>query len=114
MRDSPRYSSFSLMNITGYPGTGKGRTPPGSFIIGFVREIFSVVLGAKTCFQAQLRARCQAVRAWGVRDWISRKTWMREQAAGVTPEMRLAWPSVEGRTRSSFSTISRERPEQAR
>ena len=61
----------------------------------------------------------QAVRAWGVRDWmlrdwISRKTWMREQAAGVTPEMRLAWPSVRGRTRSSFSTISRERPEQAR
>gem|GEM_PF-4980940 len=39
---------------------------------------------------------------------------MREQAAGVTPEMRLAWPRVRGRTRSSFSTISRERPEQAR
>ena len=39
---------------------------------------------------------------------------MREQAAGVTPEMQLAWPRVLGRTRSSFSTISRERPEHAR
>jgi hypothetical protein len=58
-----------------------------------------------------LQGRCQAVRP---RAWISKKTWMREQAAGVTPEMRLAWPSVDGRTRSSFSTISRERPEQAR
>ena len=58
--------------------------------------------------------RHQAVRAWVVRAWISRKHWMRVTAAGVTPEMRLAWPSVRGRTRSSFSTISRERPEQAR
>ena len=30
--------------------------------------------------------------------------------AGVTPGMRLAWPTVWGRTRMSFSCISRERP----
>ena len=54
------------------------------------------------------------VREWMVRDWISRKHLDEGEAAGVTPEMRLAWPRVEGRTRSSFSTISRERPEQAR
>ena len=31
-------------------------------------------------------------------------------AAGVTPGIRAAWPSVAGRTRSSFSRISRESP----
>ncbi len=32
-------------------------------------------------------------------------------AAGVTPEMRPAWPRVRGRTAQSFSTISADRPE---
>ena len=31
-------------------------------------------------------------------------------AAGVTPGMRAACPSVSGRTRSSFSRISRDKP----
>lgn len=38
--------------------------------------------------------------------WISRQP----TAAGVTPEMRPAWPRLRGRTRSSFSSTSRERP----
>ena len=39
--------------------------------------------------------------------WISRQV----SAAGVTPEMRPAWPRVRGRTAQSFSTISADRPE---
>lgn len=31
-------------------------------------------------------------------------------AAGVTPEMREAWPMDEGRTRLSFSRTSLEKP----
>ena len=38
-------------------------------------------------------------------------TLISDTAAGVTPGMRLACPSVRGRTRVSFSFISRERPE---
>ena len=35
---------------------------------------------------------------------------IRLSAAGVTPEMRPACASVDGRARSSFSKISRDRP----
>ena len=38
------------------------------------------------------------------------ETCTRLSAAGVTPGMRLACPMVTGRTRSSFSRISRESP----
>ena len=38
--------------------------------------------------------------------WISRQS----TAAGVTPEMRPAWPRLAGRMRQSFSTTSLERP----
>ena len=42
--------------------------------------------------------------------WISMYTFTRLMAAGVTPGMRLACPSVAGRTRVSFSCISRDSP----
>jgi hypothetical protein len=35
----------------------------------------------------------------------------KEIAAGVTPEIREAWPTVSGFTRLSFSRTSRENPE---
>src|SRR5262244_2268533 len=41
---------------------------------------------------------------------ISMYTLIKLTAAGVTPGIREAWPSVRGRTRCSFSFISRERP----
>src|ERR1039458_8185309 len=43
------------------------------------------------------------------RAWISMKTLISDTAAGVTPGMRLAWPNVCGRTRASFSFISRDK-----
>ena len=59
------------------------------------------------------RARCRqpredAAACW--RAWISMYTLISDTAAGVTPGMRLAWPRVRGRTRVSFSFISRDRP----
>src|SRR5579863_282122 len=44
------------------------------------------------------------------RAWIPMYTFTSDTAAGVTPGMRLAWPRVRGRTRCSFSCISRESP----
>src|ERR1017187_5371476 len=49
-----------------------------------------------------------AAACW--RAWISMYTLISDTAAGVTPGMRLAWPRVRGRTRVSFSFISRDRP----
>ncbi len=44
------------------------------------------------------------------RAWISMKILMSDSAAAVTPGIPLACPIVAGRTRPSFSCISRDKP----
>src|SRR6476646_3716289 len=54
--------------------------------------------------------RCHAVLCSTVLKPRLRCTSSREIAAGVTPEMRAAWPTVRGRWRSSFCWTSTESP----
>ncbi len=63
------------------------------------------------CLKQVGAGRVQA--GWRLRDFLS-ITIKSCTAAGVTPGMRLACPSVAGRTCSSLAVISRDRPDTSR